>query len=94
MVRRTDGRAAAHDVRGAGQGRALDEVDIIKTMRVPLAVVNGAQDVFVNPDTSRPFPMRRLGRCSATACPALATRPPARPDAFNPLFARFLATLG
>lgn len=48
--KRTDGRARSFLGQSLGEGRALDEVDLVAGMRVPLAVLNGAEDPFVNTD--------------------------------------------
>ncbi len=94
MVRRTDGRARRMMFEALAMGRALDEVNIVKTMTVPLAVVNGAQDVFVNPDYIKALPYATLWEGQCHSLPGLGHAPFLQgPEVFNPLFARFLAAL-
>jgi pimeloyl-ACP methyl ester carboxylesterase len=47
MVKRTDGRARETMFGSVVQGQALDEREIVATTSVPLAIVNGVDDVFI-----------------------------------------------
>ncbi|MGB3500369.1 MAG: alpha/beta hydrolase [Mesorhizobium sp.] len=47
MVRRTDGRARETMFGSVVAGQALDEREIVAGMKIPLAVVNGANDPFI-----------------------------------------------
>jgi len=47
MVRRTDGRARETMFGSVVAGQALDEREIVATMAVPLAIVNGEADPFI-----------------------------------------------
>lgn len=50
MCRRTDGRAREIMFGSVVQGQGLDEREIVATTTIPLAVVNGVDDVFIRPD--------------------------------------------
>lgn len=49
MCRRTDGRAREIMFGSVAAGQALDEREIVRTTEVPLAIVNGHDDVFIQP---------------------------------------------
>ena len=49
MCRRTDGRAREIMFGSVAAGQALDEREIVATTTVPLAIVNGHDDVFIQP---------------------------------------------
>lgn len=49
MCKRTDGRARETMFGSVVQGQALDEREIVATTKVPLAIVNGVDDVFIQP---------------------------------------------
>lgn len=93
MCKRTDGRARRMMMESLAMGRALDEVEIIKGP-LPLAVVNGEKDAFVNQSyiTSLPYGALWEGQCHVL--PGLGHAPFLEaPDVFNPVFARFLASV-
>lgn len=50
MCKRTDGRARETMFGSVVMGQALDEQEIVATMSVPLAIVNGEGDVFIRHD--------------------------------------------
>jgi len=50
MCRRTDGRARETMLASIARGQALDEREAIRMTTVPLAIVNGRDDVFIRPD--------------------------------------------
>jgi pimeloyl-ACP methyl ester carboxylesterase len=53
MCERTDGRAREIMFGSIAGGNFIDEVDIVRDMKVPLAVVNGHDDPFVRPEYFR-----------------------------------------
>lgn len=50
MCKRADGRAREIMFGSIVSGKALDEREIVKTDRTPLAIVNGRDDIFIRPD--------------------------------------------
>ena len=50
MCKRTDGRAREIMFSSIMSGKALDEREIVKTNKTPLAIVNGRDDIFIQPD--------------------------------------------
>jgi pimeloyl-ACP methyl ester carboxylesterase len=50
MCKRTDGRSREIMFGSVAQGQALDEREIVATTKVPLAIVNGENDIFIRPD--------------------------------------------
>lgn len=94
MCKRTDGRAREVMFGSVLQGRALDEREIVATTRVPLAVVNGVDDVFIRPDYfdglswSSLWPRGVVRVEGAAHAPFLQT-----PAEFNRLLAEFAQTV-
>lgn len=95
MCKRADGRFRRMMFESLAAGRALDEVAIVREGRVPLAVVNGAEDAFVNLDYIAGLPYGRLWEGKTQVLPSLGHAPFLQgPEQFNPIFARFLASTG
>lgn len=93
MCKRADGRFRRMMFESLAAGRALDEVAIVRDGKVPLAVVNGAEDAFVNLDYIAGLPYGRLWEGKTQVLPDLGHAPFLQgPDVFNPIFARFLAS--
>ena len=94
MCKRADGRFRRMLFESLAAGRALDEVAIVREGRVPLAVLNGSDDAFVNLDYIAALPYGNLWEDRAHVLPGLGHAPFLQgPDAFNPVFARFLASV-
>ncbi len=95
MCKRADGRFRRMMFESLAAGRALDEVAIVREGKVPLAVVNGSEDAFVNLDYIAGLPYGRLWEGRTQVLPGLGHAPFLQgPDVFNPIFARFLASTG
>lgn len=94
MCKRTDGRARETMFGSVVQGMALDEREIVATTAVPLAIVNGRDDVFIRPgyfDTlacSSLWPDGVVRLEGAAHAPFLQ-----QPARFNALLARFAASV-
>ncbi len=94
MCKRTDGRARETMFGSVVAGQALDEREIVATTRVPLAVVNGMDDVFIRPDYfdglawSSLWPEGVVRLAGAAHAPFLQ-----RPREFNALLAKFAASV-
>lgn len=94
MCRRADGRFRRMMFESLAAGRALDEVAIVRQGSVPVAVLNGSEDAFVNLDYVAGLPYGKLWEGRATVLQGLGHAPFLQgPAAFNPVFARFLASL-
>lgn len=94
MCKRADGRFRRMMFESLAAGRALDEVAIVREGRVPIAVVNGSDDAFVNLDYIASLPYGSLWEDRAHVLPGLGHAPFLQgPDAFNPVFARFLGSV-
>jgi len=90
-VRRTDGRARRLMMEAAMAGRGADQREIVSTCSVPVAVITGANEPFVNNDYLATFPYRNLWDRTVHVIPGTGHAPFwERPQAFNPLFERFL----
>lgn len=95
MCKRADGRFRRMMFESLAAGRALDEVFIVRDAKMPLAVVNGAEDAFVNLDYIAGLPYGRLWEGKTQVLPGLGHAPFLQgPEVFNPIFARFLASTG
>ena len=91
-VRRTDGRAREIMFGHFGGGQASDQRAIVETSEVPLAVVNGADDAFMNPAYIGGLNYRNLWGGEVVLLPGLHHLPFYEdPAAFNPILERFLA---
>lgn len=94
MCKRADGRFRRMMFEALAAGRALDEVAIVREGRVPVAVVNGSEDAFVNLDYIAGLPYGSLWEGQAHVLPGLGHAPFLQgPQTFNPIFARFLASV-
>ena len=94
MCRRADGRFRRMMFESLAAGRALDEVAIVRQGSVPVAVLNGSEDAFVNLDYVAGLPYGKLWEGRATVLQGLGHAPFLQgPAAFNPVFARFLASV-
>jgi pimeloyl-ACP methyl ester carboxylesterase len=95
MCKRADGRFRRMMFESLAAGHALDEVAIVREGKAPLAVVNGSEDAFVNLDYIAGLPYGRLWEGKTQVLPGLGHAPFLQgPAAFNPIFARFLASTG
>jgi pimeloyl-ACP methyl ester carboxylesterase len=90
-VRRTDGRARRLMMEGAMAARGADQREVASTSPVPLAVITGADEPFINNDYLRTFPYRNLWDRKVHVIAETGHAPFwERPQTFNPLFERFL----
>lgn len=90
MCRRTDGRARETMFGSVVQGQALDERRIVATTQVPLAVVNGADDIFIKADYFDGLSWSSLWADGAVRLEGAGHAPfLQRPQEFNALLAKF-----
>ena len=90
-VRRTDGRARRLMMVAAMSARGADQRHVASTCAVPLAVITGANEPFVNNQYLAEFPYRNLWDRTVHVVPDTGHAPFwERPQLFNPLFERFL----
>jgi pimeloyl-ACP methyl ester carboxylesterase len=90
-VRRTDGRARRLMMEAAMAGRGADQRDVVSSNPTPIAVITGADEPFVDNDYLAAFPYRNLWDRKVHVLPDTGHAPFwERPQAFNPLFERFL----
>lgn len=91
MIERTDVRARPALFRGMMRGEGADQREVAAHAAAPLAVLNGAEEPFARLDYLADLAYANLwdGQChvieGAGHAPFLE-----RPDAFNPIFERFL----
>jgi pimeloyl-ACP methyl ester carboxylesterase len=91
-VRRCDGRARELMMAAALAGRGADQRRVAATTKVPIAVISGADEPFVDNDYLRRFPYGNLWDNQVHVIEGAAHAPFIdRPRQFNALFARFLA---
>lgn len=91
-VRRTDGRARELMFAHFGGGQASDQRAIVETNKTPLAVVNGADDAFMNHDYIGNLNYANLWDGQVILLPGLHHLPFYEdPAVFNPILERFLA---
>lgn len=94
MCRRTDGRAREIMFGSITAGGALDEREIVKTSKAPLAIVNGRDDVFIRPDYfddlsyAALWPRGIVRIAGAEHAPFLQ-----RPEEFNSLLVEFVKSV-
>lgn len=89
---RTDGRARATMLADALAGGAGDQRRIAETAPTPLAIVNGADDAFVNTDYLATIAYANLWRGQVFNLPGLGHAPFWQaPERFNPLLEQFIA---
>jgi pimeloyl-ACP methyl ester carboxylesterase len=90
---RTDGRARKFMFESLGAGRALDEVDIVTQSPIPIAILNGSADPFVNTSHLNGLAYNRLWEGVLFVAPGVGHACFwEAPQIFNPIFERFLAT--
>jgi pimeloyl-ACP methyl ester carboxylesterase len=91
-ARRTPGEAREIFFADALSGKVDDQRAIAETSTVPLAIVNGADDPFINPDYFATVRYANLWSGEVHRLAGLGHAPFwEAPDRFNPLFERFLA---
>ncbi len=92
MVRRTDGRAREVMFGSVVSGVPMDEQAIVADMTMPLAVVNGAEDPFIQHGYFDTLRYATLWPRGIAALPGAGHAPFLQaPAAFNPLLAGFAA---
>ena len=90
-VRRTDGRARRLMMEAAMAARGADQREVVSSSSVPVAVITGADEPFIDNDYLQSFPYRNLWDRKVHVIPQTGHAPFwERPQAFNPLFERFL----
>jgi pimeloyl-ACP methyl ester carboxylesterase len=91
---RTDGRARASMMESAVAGWGADQRHIVETCAIPLAVVSGAREPFVNNDYLRAIAYANLWEGRVHIIDEAGHAPFWQaPDRFNPILARFLGDL-
>jgi len=89
---RTDGRARKFMFESLAASRALDEVDIVAQSPIPIAIVNGAAEPFVNVPYLNGLTYNNLWEGVLFVAPAVGHACFwEAPQIFNPIFERFLA---
>lgn len=87
---RTDGRSRETMFGSVVAGQALDERAIVASMSVPLAIVNGEDDVFIRPDYFDTLTYASLWKHGVVRMAGAAHAPfLQQPAAFNALLAEF-----
>jgi pimeloyl-ACP methyl ester carboxylesterase len=90
-ARRTDGRARAAMMQAAMAGWGPDQRHIVETCDLPLAIVSGADEPFVDNDYLRSVAYRRLWENTVHVLDGAGHAPFWQtPEQFNAIFARFL----
>jgi pimeloyl-ACP methyl ester carboxylesterase len=91
-MRRADGRARVAVANSIRPGGYQDEVEIVRNLRIPLAVLQGEQEQLVSLDYLRSVPMPTLWRGEIQQVPGAGHAPQwEQPDAFNTLLTAFVA---
>lgn len=91
-ARRTDGRARARMLAAVGEGLGVDQRRTVEEVDVPLCIVNGADDPFLNPDYFEKPRYARLWRQTIHRIPGTGHAPFAeQPAAYNDLLLAFCA---
>ena len=91
---RTDGRARVSMMEAAMAGWGADQRHIVETCTVPLAIVSGAQEPFVENDYLRAIAYANLWEGRVHILDEAGHAPFWQaPDRFNPILARFLRDL-
>jgi pimeloyl-ACP methyl ester carboxylesterase len=92
-ARRTDGRARARMVAGFAEGLGVDQRRTVEEVAVPLAIVNGADDVFLNPEYFAKPRYANLWRGAVQRIPKSGHAPFfEQPDLYNDLLLSFVRT--
>ncbi len=90
-VRRTDGRSRRMMMEAAMAGRGADQRDVVASNPTPIAVITGANEPFIDNEYLMAFPYRNLWDRKVHVLADTGHAPFwERPQAFNPLFERFL----
>lgn len=93
-VRRTDGRARARMIAAAVSGLGADGRKVAETSPVPLAIVQGGHDPFVNGDYLRSLGYANLWENTVHVLDGAGHAPFLEaPDTFNPYLRRFLESV-
>jgi pimeloyl-ACP methyl ester carboxylesterase len=91
-ILRTDGRARSGLAAHAANGRYRDEVAVVRDLKVPLAVLHGADEQIVNGRYFASVIMPTLWRGAVHQIPGAGHTPQwETPEAFNALLEAFLA---
>lgn len=91
----TDGRARALVGANVVAANYADEVQVVATMRAPLAIVHGAEEQIVNLDYLRSLFIPSLWRGAVQIVPGAGHAPHwEQPERFNTLLAEFVAEAG
>jgi pimeloyl-ACP methyl ester carboxylesterase len=95
VVRRADGRARRLMVEGLLSGQASDQRQLVETMdSIPLAVVNGAEEPFVDTAYLSTLSYANLWRGACHVIPRTGHAPFLEaPQIFNDILSRFLADM-
>src|SRR5690606_336412 len=90
-IMRTDGRARKIMVETLLAGKISDQRAIVEHARVPLALVNGEDEPFTNPDYLASLSVPTLWERKPHRLPGLGHAPFWQsPETFNPILLRFL----
>jgi len=93
-TRRTDGRSRAATIAGLLAGNFADGIHAIETASVPVALVDGADDPYVDTDYIGGLNFARLWDAHYHVLAGVGHTPFLQaPDLFRPLFGRFLADM-
>lgn len=91
MCKRTDGRAREIMFASILRGEPCDERRLVETMSVPLAIVNGHDDVFLRPDYFDTLSFGSLWKHGVVRLQGAAHAPfLQQPEAFNALLEEFV----
>jgi pimeloyl-ACP methyl ester carboxylesterase len=90
-VLRTDGRARSGLAANAANGGFRDEVAVVRDLKVPLAVLHGAEEQIVNGRYFASVPMPTLWRGAVQTIPGGHTPQWESSEAFDALLAAFIA---
>jgi pimeloyl-ACP methyl ester carboxylesterase len=89
-MRRTDGRSRALMFQGLFTGQVSDQRALAINSEVPVAMVNGADDPFVNTDYVGSLPYKSLWESHCFVLRGAGHAAFLKADAFNPILARFI----
>lgn len=93
MCKRTDGRAREIMFGSVATGQALDEREIVATTKVPIAIVNGKDDVFIQPGYFDSLEYSSLWEDGVVRMEGAAHAPfLQQTNAFNALLSKFAKT--
>lgn len=93
-VIRTDGNVRTHLGESLGQGQFADEVSLVRDMDIPLSVVIGEADPYINIDYLRSLNYRNLWRNEVQIVPDCGHAPFwEQPETFNEMLMGFVTEL-